>query len=234
MAALTTGVLAAGVALKGQRDVKKAQQAAAQGQADASMQSAAVLAMTGKQAARDVERGRQLAEQQLAQGMETATGYIDPYTQATRGYDIARRRIMEQGQVGGPLANMITGATMQGASHPMFGNLGDPVTREMQRQAGINVSAFTPDITAAQLTQGQQGIAALGDIAGIRRRGYEGMSGLAERAGASRASALIGQVPALQQLGTANLEAGLLSDIAGHRANKAGIDTLLELAGRVI
>ena len=233
MAGITSAVVGTAVAVKGQRDAKKAQQSAAAQQEQAAARSAQLIGEAGRAGERDILGGQRLAGQELVAGMEEAVAQIDPFTRAAAGIDIAQQRILGQEQLGGPLAESIRQASLQGAQTPLFGELSDPVQREMARQANINVSAATPEVTAAQLTQGAQGLGAAGDIARIRQRAFESLSGLAEGSAAARASALIGQTTPLQQLAASQQEARVLGDVAGQRATAGTIEELAGLAGQL-
>lgn len=234
MAAVTTAVVGTAVAIKGQRDAKKAQQSAAAQQEQAAIQSAQMIGEAGKAGERDILYAQKEAAKEIGLGAEEAAREIQPFAGAARGYDLASQRILQNQQLTGPFANLIRRATMSGVNTPLFADMGDPVRREMLRQAGINVSAAEPEITSAQLQQGTQGITALGDIAGIRKRGFESLADIAEGTGAARATALMGQIPELQKLASGATEARMIGDIAGQKARTGTIEELAKLAGRVI
>lgn len=234
MAALTAAILTTGAQLKGQQDIKRAQQSAASQQAEAAAKAAQLLKEQGRMAEADIAEASAESARRVSLGIEEARGEIQPFTEAAAGFDVAKGLIMGGGAAGGPLAESIRQASLGGAASPAFDISGDPIQREIQRQAGLSVSAATPEITGALLAQGQQGIGAIGDVARIGQRGFESLADIATGGAAGRASALIGQAPQLQQLATSQQEARLLSDIAGQQAQTATGETLARLAGRVM
>lgn len=234
MAAITSAIIGTALTIKGQQDAKRAQQAAASKQSAAAAQSAQLLAQAGEAGAGDISAGAREAGKEIRAGMREAAREIKPYTQAAEGYDLASQAIMQGQPISGPLADYIRQASIQGANSRIFEGLGSPVQQEIARQAGINVSAISPDVIAAQLAQGTQGISALGDISNIRQRGFGTLSDLASGTAGSKATALIGQVPQLQQLSQSGQEARILSDVAGQRATTSGLEELAKLAGKVI
>lgn len=233
MAAITTAVVGTAVAVKGQRDAKKAQQAAAEGQQVALAQSAQLVGEAGRAAERDILEAQRAAAREIGAGTIEAQREIQPFTAAAGGYDLARQAMLEGQQLGGPLAESIRLASLGGTDERIFQGMGDPVQREIMRQAGVNVSAATPEIAGQQLAQGTQGIAALGDVAALRQRGFESLADIASGTGAARATLLTGNVPQLQQLASGAQEARILSDIAGQRARTGTIEELAKLAGRL-
>ena len=174
------------------------------------------------------------AAREVARAATEAQKPLQPFTEAIGGYDVARDMILSGDQLTGPMADAIRQAAIEGAQAPILETSGDPVQNEILRQAGLSVSGMTPAATQALMSQGAQGISALGDIISARQRGLEGLADLAMGSGASRATALIGQTPVLQELAAGGQEARLLGDVAGQQARTAGIETLSRLAGRII
>ena len=234
MAAITSLIVSTGLAIKGQQDVKRARQEAAAGQAEAAERSAEILEREGRAAEADIARSSAEAARRIASGIEEARAPIQPFTEAAKGFDAAQGLIMDGGPIGGPLAESIGGAAMAGGAGQAFAGLGSPIEQEKLRQSQLAVSGATPALTGALLTQGQQGISALGDIARIGQRGLETQADIATGGAAGRASALIGQAPQLQQLQTAQQEARLLGGIAGQQAQAQTAEQLARLAGRVV
>lgn len=234
MAAVTASVISAGLAIKGSQDVAAARRTAAAGQAEAAARSAEILEREGRAAEADIARSSAEAARRVAMGIEEARAPIQPFTEAAGGYDVAKGLIMGGGAIGGPLAESIGGAAMAGGAGQAFAGLGSPIEQEKLRQSQLAVSGATPALTGALLTQGQQGISALGDVARIGQRGFETQADIATGAAAGRASALIGQAPQLQQLQTAQQEARLLGGIAGQQAQTQTAEQLARLAGRLV
>jgi hypothetical protein len=83
------------------------------------------------------------------------------------------------------------------------------------------------------LASGEQGIAALGDIGAIQRRGASRGADIVSGGGAQRASVLVGQAPQLAQLSSNAKEASLLGDVGGQRFDAAAVGELSKLAGRL-
>ena len=234
MAAITAAVVGTAVAVKGQRDQKKAQKKASDRQEDAAIQSAKVLGASGVEAEKDILAAQEEAVQAIGAGAEAAAGRIEPFTEGVRGFEQAQEQILSGLPISGPLADRIRAESTQAIlSRPELFNVSGPIGAEVQRQGDLTVSGVTPGITQNLLTAGQQGLAAVGDVAGIRQRGFENLADIASSSGAQRSSVLVGQTPALQQFATSAQESRLLGDVAGQRANTATAQTLAGLGGTI-
>lgn len=233
MAVVTTAVVGTAVALKGQADAKKAQKQAAAEQRAAALESAEFIAEAGAEGEKDILAAQQEAAQQIGLGAAEAEAEIAPFVAATGGYDAARDLILGGQPLSGPLADLIRQSSLQAGAAPILETSGAPVQREMQRQAGLSVAGATPGVTEALLAQGATGMGALGDVISARQRGLEGLADIASGTAASRASALVGQAPQLQQLAAAGQEARMLGQVAGQQARAQTAETLAKLAGRV-
>ena len=239
MAVITTAVVATvGVisSISAAKKQEQAQQDAINQQRAAAAQSANVIAAAGAAGEKDILEAQGEAAQRVALGAEEAAAQIAPFAEAAPAFEQAKQLTMGGQTITGPLADAIRSAAMAGVDNPTLRQIteGDPVQRELARQAGLSVSAATPDVTQALLTQGTQGIGAVGDIASIRQRGLESLADIAGGTGAGRASVLVGQTPGLQQLAASGQEARLLSDVAGQNFQTQVGESLAKLAGRVI
>jgi len=234
MAAITTAVVATAVAVKGQRDQKKAAKKASDRQESAAIQSAKVLGKAGVEAEGEILQAQQEAALAIGEGTAAAAGRIEPFTEGVAGFEQAGDQILSGLPISGPLADRIRSASTEAIlSRPELFNISGPVGAEVQRQGDLTVSGVTPGITQNLLTAGQQGLAAVGGVAGIRQRGFENLADIASSSGAQRASVLVGQTPALQQFSSGAAQSRLLGDVAGQQANTATANTLAGLGGTI-
>ena len=135
--------------------------------------------------------------------------------------------------ISGEIANSIRQASTDFVrSRPEF-NLSGPVGAELKRQADLSVSAATPAFTDAMLGAGQQGLAAMSDIAQIEQRGLQRLGDIAGSQAVQRAGVLVGQTPELAQLATGATEARLLGDVAGQQFQTSAAESLSGLAGQL-
>jgi hypothetical protein len=233
MAAVTSSVVSAAVAVKGHMDAKDAQKDAAKQQERAAIQSAKQLAEATAAGEKDVLAAQQEAAQRSAMGATEAQQrlqqYVDPGREAfTQGQDL----ILSGQSIGGPLGESLRNAALGGVNPNIYETAG--IQPEIARQADIAVSGLTPQFRDNLMAAGQQGIAAAGDIGGIRSRGLDRLADIAGATGAQRASLLIGTGPQLQNLAASQQEAKLLSGLAGQQAKTANINTLSKLAGSLV
>lgn len=230
--ATAAAVVGTAVALKGQQDAKKAQQQAADEQRRAAAESAELIGQAGAASEKDILEAQKLAAQEIGLGATEAISEIEPFTAATGGYDIAKESILSGMPVSDDIAESIRLAATQAPGLRMFdrgGVTGDAITRGGE----LAVSSLTPEMRQMLMTQGVTGISALGDVIAAKQRGYESLADIASGTAASRASALVGAVPTLQQFAQTGQEARLLSGLAGQQARTRGIESLAKLAGKV-
>lgn len=225
-------IIGTAVSVKGQRDASKARKSAADKLERANIESAELLEEAGRKGEADILRAQTEAAKQAALGAEEAQARIQPFADP-EAFRQAQQQILTGGPLTGPAAEAIRQAALRGAQAPGLAALTGPVGAEAQRQAGIAVSAAQPGITQGLLTAAQQGIAATGDIAGIRQRGLERLGDIAGAAGAQRASVLVGATPTLATLAGGAQEARLLGGVAGQQARTSTAETLAGLAGRI-
>ena len=234
MAGVTAAVIGAGAAIKGAVDSRKAAKKASKDVKEANIQSAAQLAEAGSKAEKDILAGAERAVETVGKGVLEAEGRIDPFVQPGQdAFTQAQEQIMGNLPISGPLADSIRNASTEFVrSKPHLFNLTQPVSREVDRQGDLTVSAVTPAFTENLLTAGQQGLAATGDVAGIRQRGLERLGDIAQGSASQRASAIVGQTPQLAQLSAGANEARLLGQAAGQQGTTNIAETLANLAGR--
>lgn len=234
MAATVAGIIAnTVVSVKGQQDQKRAQQAAAAGQAQASIESAEQLGSAGRAAEQDLLNASEAASDRIRLGQQEATDQIQPFVDpGVRAFDQFKDLTLSGEDIGGPLAESIRLASLRGSQSPIF-DTSPVVQRGLERQADINVSALTPGFLASLGVAGQQGLGAVGDVASIEQRGLESLSDTASGTGAQRASVLVGQVPQLSQQATGAGEARLLEQVVGQQGKEQTLESLANLAGQL-
>lgn len=235
MAAVTSAVVMTGAAVASTVQQRNAQKKAASDARRANIESARLLAEAGEASEQDILRAQQRAIQTIGLGAKEAEGRIQEFAGVgAAAFDRAKEQIMANLPVSGPLADTIRNASTEFIrTRPELFNLSDPVQAEIQRQGDLTVSGVTPALRQNLLTLGQQGLAATGDVAGIRQRSLERLGDVAAGGASQRASALVGAAPQLAQLSAGAGEAQLLSDVAGQRAQTDIAETLAGLAGRV-
>jgi len=236
MAAVTTGLAIAAVgtaaSIKAQQDAKKARQSAAAQAEGANIESASFLAEQGAKSLDDIMTGKSLAEAELINQNFDPGRVLRPFQEGIGGLEAAKQMIAT-GEFSGPAAEAIERASIQATKNPALMTGSPVVQNEIQRLAGVQSSQQAPTVIQSLLSQGRQGLAALGDVQGIARRRDEAISDIKQAAGAQGASALIGQSSQLAQLAQGAQEARILGNIAGQQGRAKNIESLANLAGQV-
>ena len=233
MAGITTAVVGTAVAVKGASDARKARKNAASEQKRAAFESAQQIEKAGDKAQADILRQNALAAERVALAAEEAQERIDPFVApGVEAFNLAQGNLLQGGEASGPIADSIRNAATSFAQR-VPGAQSGPVAQEIQRQGDIAVGTATPRINQNLLQGAQQGIAAVGDVSGIRQRGLQRLSDLAQATGAQRASVLVGQTPQLANLQQQQAEAGLLSNLASRQFRTNTAESLARLAGEV-
>lgn len=232
MAVTTAAVIGTVGAIGSAVDQRNARRDAARDQSRANIESADILAEAGREAEADLLRSQAAALDEVAAGVTGAEERIQPFVQpGQEAFRQAQESILSGADVGGPLAESIRQASLGGV--PSSFDTSGPVGQEISRQADLSVSGATPIFRQGLLTSGLQGIAATGDVGGIRQRGFERAGDIVGGTAAQRASALVGQAPQLAQLSTGAQEGRLLGDVAGQQFTTTAAEQLARLAGRV-
>lgn len=231
MAVITTAVVATAVAVKGQRDAKKANQRAADEQRQAAIQSANLLDEAGRAGEADILRQSALAAETSDRAAIDASAQLDPFADL-QSIDKSMDQIIGNLPVSGAIGDSIRKASTDFIrTRPEMFNLSPVVSREVDRQGDLSVSAATPDFNNAMLAAGQQGLAATSDQAQIKRAGLQRLSDLSGSTASQRAGVLVGAAPQLASLASSAKESSLLSSVAGQRANTQTAESLAGLAG---
>ncbi len=232
MAAITLAVVGTAIAIKGQRDTKKAQKKAAKKVSEASIQSAEQLREATRAGEIDILEAQRQAAQRVALGSVEAQARIQPFAApGALAFQRGKQQVLAGGRIGGGIGEAVRRASLSGIDPRVFETAG--LGGELARQARISESGITPAFNQELLAAGRGGIAAAGDIGGIRGRGFERLADIVGATGAQRASLLVGSGPQLQQLSQGANEARLLSDVASQRARTSQIQTLAGLAGQI-
>lgn len=231
-AGLTIAAATAAVAYQGQKDAKNARERAAAGQEQANIESASFLANQGAKSFQDIMDAKGMAESEFINPNTDPARVINPFVEGIGGLDAARSLIAGE-EFAGPAADSIRQASIDATLSPALMTGSDVVQNEISRLGDVQASAQAPAAINALLSQGRQGLAALGDVQGINRRGFESISDIKQAAGAAGASALIGQSSQLGQLAQGAQEARILGDIAGQQGRAQNIETIAGLAGQV-
>jgi len=227
-----TAVVGLGLALKGQQDNKKAQQNAANEQRQGAIQSANLLDKAGRSAEADILRQSALAAETSQLGATEAAAQLEPFADL-QAVQRAQEEFIGNLPVSGAIADSIRQASTDFIrTRPEIFNLSPIVSREVDRQGDLSVSAASPQFRQNLLAAGQQGLAATSDVARIKSAGLQRLSDLEGGAASQRAGALVGANPQLSQLSASANEARLLSGVAGQRAQTQGLETLAGLAGQ--
>lgn len=227
------GVVGAVVGIKANRDAKKAQKRAAEGQKRAALESAKLLEEAGRKAEADIIRQNLLARESAEQAAIEGEEPISPFA-SLEAVQQAQDQIIGNLPISGALADSIRQASTEFIqSRPEF-DLSGPVGAEVQRQGDLSVSAAQPQFDRSLFAAGQQGLAAAADVGQIRQRGLQRLGDIAGGEGAQRASVLVGQVPTLTRLATGAQEARLLGDVAGQQAQTQTAESLAGLAGQLL
>tara|TARA_R110002153_G_scaffold191269_1_gene344222 strand:+ start:1335 stop:2045 length:711 start_codon:yes stop_codon:yes gene_type:complete len=212
--ATAAAVVGATVAVGSAVDGRNARKDAAKDVEDANIQSATQLAEAGRLGAADVRTGGKAARVDVNRGANDALSIIDPY--AARGnayYDRYKDRALSNSNGGDALANSVRSASINGVNKNIY-DTSRVVDREIKRQGGITASGIMPEYQSMILDQAKKGYQANSDRSRIENTRYGTLARIAAGEGAQIASALVGQGPALQQLGQGAEEARLMSDVA--------------------
>jgi hypothetical protein len=231
-------VVGVAVALKGQRDQKKAQKSAANEQRNAAIESADLLAKAGRSAEADIIRQNAIARSTLESGSDDAMDQLRPFAN-TDAFKQATDDFLSNLPIDGAIASSIRDATVGFAmSRPEFSSMiGDsPVGREIERQGDLSVSASTPQFNDSRSQDAQAGLAGAVDLAQIQNRKFTRLSDLAGSEAAQRANVLTGSAPALANLSNLSNQAGdarLLSSVASQNFKTGATEQIAGLAGNL-
>jgi len=233
MAAITTAVVGAALVVKGQRDTKKANQRAADQQRQAALQSAKLLDAAGRASEADILRQSVLASETSDRGAAEASAQLDPFADL-QAIERAQEEFIGNLPVSGAIADSIRSASTDFIRNkPEMFNLSPVVSREVDRQGDLSVSAASPDFRQSLLSAGQQGLAATSDQAQLERSRLQRLADLTGSTASQRAGVLVGAAPQLAQLQASGNEARLLSEVAGQRANTQTAESVAGLAGQI-
>jgi len=233
MVTAVAAVVSTAVAVKGQRDAKKASQRAADGQRQAALQSANLLDKAGKAGEADILRQSALAAETSSRGASEASAQLDPFADL-QALERAQDEIIGNLPVSGAIADSIRKASTDFIrTRPEMFDLSPVVSQEVDRQGDLSVSAASPDFRNSMLAAGQQGLAATSDQAQIKRAGLQRLADLTGTTASQRAGVLVGAAPQLAQLQASGNEARLLSEVAGQRANTQTAESVAGLAGQL-
>jgi hypothetical protein len=235
MSAITSAVVGTAIGLKGQRDAKKASQRAADGQRDAAIESANLLAKAGRAGEADIQRQNAIARHTSEIAAIESAAQLQPFAD-TGAFQRATDEFLSNLPVGGAIADSIKRSSLDFvASRPEFsGMMGNtPVGREIDRQGDLAVSAATPQFRDSLLQSAQSGLAGAADVAQIEQRGFNRLGDIAGSEAAQRSSILIGQAPQLAQLQTGADNARLLSGVVGQNFKTGATEQIAGLAGNV-
>lgn len=230
MAAVTSVVATVGAAAYNANRQRRAARDAAQQQEEAQEQSAEQLAQASAAAEQDIAQGAERALEELAT-VDAGAG-LQPFAQTgTEAFNQLQNQILS-GQGNEGIARLVRSASTDALNRPGVFNLRGPIQDEVARQADLAASAAQPQFRQALLPAAQQGIAAVGDIAGIDARALERQGDIQQAQAAARASALVGANPQLAQLASGAQQARLLGQVGGQRAVTTGLEQIARIAGR--
>jgi len=235
MAAITSAVVGTAVAVKGQRDAKKAQQRAADQSRDASIESANLLAEAGRAAEGDIQRQNALARHTSELAAIESAEQLQPFADTT-AFQRATNEFMGNLPVSGAIADSIKRSSIDFVrNRPEFSTMmGDtPVGREIDRQGDLAVSAATPQFRDSLMQSAQSGLAGAADVAQIEQRGFNRLADIAGSEASQRSNVLIGQTPELARLQTGADDARLLSNVAGQNFRTGAAEEIAGLAGNL-
>jgi len=216
MAAVTTAVVGAGIALKGQRDAKNAAERAtrrtqaateeaqqaieeAQKQGGAELEAAQIKAAQDLQRAtlageREVIAANQNAARLLSRAVTEPDGTLKPFAQeAVNAFQQTRRSILENKGFGGAAQQSIAQAAIQGGQIP--GQAASPlIMRELQRQGELASSAANPAQQQALTTLANRGLATQTQRAQNQLTGQSNIGSLIEGLAQKRTDLLQGSL----------------------------------------
>lgn len=232
MVTAAVAVVSTAVAVKGQRDAKKASQRAAEGQRQAAIESAALLDRAGRAGEADILRQSALAAGTSELGATEAAAQLEPFADL-QAVQRAQEEFIGNLPVSGAIADSIRQASTDFIrTRPEMFDLSPVVSQEVDRQGDLSVSAASPQFRQNLLAAGQQGLAASSDVARIKSAGLQRLADLTGSTASQRAGVLVGATPQLAQLSASANEARLLSGVAGQRAQSQGVESLARLAGQ--
>ena len=232
MVSAVAAVVTTVATVKGARDQKKAQQAAADDQRSADIQSANLLAEAGRNAEADILRQKAKAEHASRMAEMEA---IDPLQDFANidAYNQSVDQIMSNMPIGGAIAESIKKSSIDYIqSRPEFQS--SFLRPETERQAELSVSAATPQFTESLVSAGQQGLAAATDIARIKQGGLNRLGDIAGGTASQRSSVLVGKTPELSNFSQSANESRLLSDVASQNFRANTVNQVAGLAGQLI
>lgn len=197
------------------------------------MQSASLLDSAGRAGEADILRQSALAAETSSRGATEAAAQLDPFADL-QALERAQDEIIGNLPVSGAIADSIRKASTDFIrTRPEMFDLSPVVSREVDRQGDLSVSAASPDFRSSLLVAGQQGLAATSDQAQIKRAGLQRLADLTGSTASQRAGVLVGAAPQLAQLQASGNEARLLSGVAGQRANTQTAESVAGLAGQL-
>ena len=225
-------VIGAGVAIYGQKQQEKAQKSALNDQRNASIQSANVLAGAGRAAEKDIIRANNQAGATSSRGALDAAKALEPFADY-EAMQRAQDEIIGNLGLSGPIADSLRQAsTSYIQSRPEFQN--DNIMQgQVERQGDLAVGEAGQGFRQRMLSAGEQGLAAVNDVANIEQAGINRLADLAGNTGAARSSLLVGQTGDLANLSTSANEARLLSGVVGQNSQSDQFETLGNLAGQL-
>lgn len=232
MGTLAVAVIGTAATIKSQRDQKKAQQNAAREQARANIESANQLARAGRLAEADILRANAEAAETAAMAAIEAEQPLLPFAES-----MSFQRAQDEILSGLPIDDAISSSIRQAStdfvrSRPEF-NLSGPVGEAIETEADIIASGAQPSFTSGRLGMGQQGLAALADVAQVRQRGFQRLGDIVGSQASQRANVLTGQTAGLADLATGASEARLLGDVAAQQYRTGVGEQLANLGGQL-
>jgi len=232
---ITAAVVSTGMAVKGQRDAKKANQEAAESQRRAAIQSAQVLADAGKQGEADIITQNAKARFTSNMAAAGAAEQLKPFAN-TDAFNQNIDKILGNLPIDGAIADSIKKASTEFvASRPEFRDMigNSPVGREIDRQGDLAVSAATPRFNDSMMQNATAGLAGATDIAQIEQSGLNRLGSIAGGEAAQRSNILMGQAPTLTRLSSSADDARLLSSVTGQNFKTGATEEIAGLAGNV-
>lgn len=229
MPAVAAVAAVAGIA--GAVDSRNARKDAADGVEEANIESATQLGEAGRLGRQDVQWGAGLAHQDIDKAAYVPAIHIENYTDdGLKAVELYKNHTLNDLDINSPLSRIIGDASMAGVNRNIYGN-GAVNEQEIQRQAGITASGFNPTYRDMLASASDLGAASLDDLAGLRQRQHQNHARVSAGSAAQQASALIGQGPALQQLGESASQARAMGDVASRNFRSSLIDTAAGAAG---
>lgn len=230
------GAVGVGAGLFSANEQKKAQEKAVGQQQRAAIQNVQFLQQQGRIAEEFIGEQARKAELEAQPIVGRAIAPLQQFADiGGQAFGQARRDILTgRARAQTPLTQRISQAATRAVTDQPGFDLSDPVMAALQRQAGLTGQAIQPAITQQQLGIGGIGLAAAGDIAGIRQRGAERVGDIARQAAGQRATSIIGQAPAVASQIQAGQEARILSGLPGQQFGTNVAEQVARLAGRIV